>query len=159
MSPTYTTTERGIPSTAFRLARQHFESSAWADAIGRLLNSQELRDQFEASPEQVAQELNIASEDLAAFVSLDRDQLRRHADTLLDKRWHEIRRLLPMTISELGQRAEEIFRFYATNDWPVGHRRPPVDAFRFLEFLTANQIQEPNQVELKRIRRLASLKD
>lgn len=125
------------------------------NAIARLLSSHELRDQFEKSPESVAQQLNLAQQDWNAFVSLDPDQLRRQSNSLLNKRWHEIRRLVPQTISELGDQAVEVFQFYATNDWPVGHRRHPVDALRFLQFLIANRMHEPDKSELKRMRRLA----
>lgn len=56
----------------------------------------------------------------------------------------------------LNEQAEEVFRYYATNDWPIGHRRHPVDAFRFLHFLMANKLGQPDQAELKKLRRINS---
>ena len=127
------------------------------EAIAKLLSSHDLRSQFEQAPALVAQQIGISSEDFEAFVALSPDQLDRQANTLLNKRWHEVRRLVPLTIDSLGREAVEVFRFYATNDWPIGHRRHPVDAFRFLQFLMANRIAEPNKMELKRMRRINSV--
>ena len=126
------------------------------DAIAQVLSSVELREQFELSPEVVADQLAVATEDRQAFVELDAEQLKRQSNTLLNKRWHEVRRLVPLTIELLDEQAGDVFRFYATNDWPIGHRRHPADAFRFLQFLIANKIQEPNQAELKKMRRLSA---
>ena len=125
-------------------------------AIAKLLSSPELRVAFEQSPSHVAKELNVAKNDVDAFVALDSQQLNRQANTLLNKRWHEVQRLVPLTIESLGKGANEVFRYYATKDWPIGHRRHPVDAFRFLQFLIANQILEPNRMEFKRMRRLSA---
>lgn len=157
MSLTKATIGRRLQKPAVKSSPTNSESSSVVNAIGHLLSSDELRVQFETSPDQVAQLLNVDEQDLAEFVIIDSQQLRRQAVTLLNKRWHEIRRLVPLTISELGDGADEIFRFYATNDWPVGHRRHPVDALRFLQFLIADRIHQPNMTELKRMRRVGSI--
>ena len=127
-----------------------------AEAIAQLLSSCELREQFEHSPENVADQLCIAAEERRAFVGLSVEQLNRQSETLLNKRWHEVCRLAPKTIAMLNEQAEEVFRYYATNDWPIGHRRHPVDAFRFLHFLMANKLGQPDQAELKKLRRINS---
>lgn len=126
------------------------------EGIAQLLSSFELRERFSNSPEEVAAQLALAPEDRKAFIELDPAQLERQANILLNKRWHEVRRLVPKTIESLDERAVDVFRFYATNDWPIGHRRHPVDALCFLKFLIANELQEPNQGELKKMRRLSS---
>ena len=156
MSQTKTMITRRLKISVSRHSHASQESSLDI-AIASLLSSPELREQFEMSSEKVAQMLNIADADLDAFMSIDTLELQRRADALLNKRWHEIRRLVPLTIDGLGAVANEVFRSYATNDWPVGHRRHPVDALRFLQFLIANGIHEPDLTELKRMRRVGSV--
>lgn len=123
-------------------------------AVAKLLSNYELRQQFEQAPELVANQLGVGEEEFGAFISLSPLQLERQANTLLNKRWHEIRRLVPLTIESLGKEAHDLFRFYATKDWPIGHRRHPADALRFMQFLVANKIKEPNKMEWKRMRRI-----
>ena len=124
-------------------------------AVGRLLSSIELRDAFEQSPLAVADRLGIAESDRAVFLSLDAQQLNQQAETLIQKRWHEVRRLAPRTIEALGDSAGELFQFYAGRFWPQGHRRHQLDAFRFLQFLAANDIDCIDKKELRRLARHA----
>ena len=121
-------------------------------AFARLLSSQVLREQFRESPSSVSDQLGINQQDRSAFESLCADQVEQQAETLLNKRWHEVRRLAPKTTASLGEDGAEIFRYFASNDWPEGHRRHVVDAYRFLKFLRANGIQKPDRVELNRVR-------
>ncbi len=125
-------------------------------ALGRLLSSQELREEYGKSPEKFARKIGLASKDIEAFIRLDVAEIHRQAEMLLLKRWHEVCKLIPATINALGDEGRELFRFYAGHHWPEGHRRHPLDALEFLRFLARNQILTPDRRELKRIQRMVS---
>jgi hypothetical protein len=124
-------------------------------AMGRLLSDLKLRNQHRHSPETLAKDLNVADEHVAAFVSLDIDQIDQQASALLNKRWGEITSLLPKTITELGTEGRELFLFYASRHWPQGHNRHATDAYRFLNFLARNKVVIPCGRELKKTKILA----
>ena len=132
------------------------QTTDFVTALARLLSDPSLRLQFCEEPEHVARQIGVAQEDWHSFVSISPEQLNRQAETLLNKRWHEVRRLVPKTIEMLGSEAVDLFRFYATKEWPQGHRRHSVDAHRFLRFLISNEIAKPEKYEMIRIRRMAN---
>ena len=72
------------------------------------------------------------NDSLSAFVlSLDLDQLDKQAECLIQKRFSEVKMLLPRTIAQLGKEAWCRFSEYATRYWPRGHRRHLLDAVQF----------------------------
>ena len=72
------------------------------------------------------------NDSLSAFVlSLDLDQLDKQAECLIQKRFSEVKMLLPRTIAQLGKEAWCRFSEYATRYRPRGHRRHLLDAVQF----------------------------
>ena len=92
---------------------------------------------------------------IVGLARLDPVGLTHQAETLLQKRWHEVTKLLPSTIAELGSEAEELFRYLALKSWPEGHRRHALDAADFIGFLEHNQLVHVDSAEKRKIRRLA----
>jgi hypothetical protein len=125
-------------------------------AIGRLLHNRQLRIEFEHAPEAVAIRLGLTDADSETFVRLDIGGIARQAEGLLSKRWHEVADLIPETTKELGREGRDLFRFYASNSWPAGHRRHYVDAFNFLKFLKKNDLAIGSANEMKTVRQLAT---
>ena len=108
-------------------------------ALGRLLADTDLRRQFINDPERVAEEMAIREEDRSALLALDVNELDRQAETLIDKRFHEVCGIIPRTIARLGCKVHAIFHRFATNFWPTSHRRHQEDALEFLDFLISDQ--------------------
>jgi len=72
------------------------------------------------------------NDSLSAFVlSLDLDQLDKQAECLIQKRFSEVKMLLPRTIAQLGKEAWCRFSEHASRYWPRGHRRHLLDAVQF----------------------------
>ena len=126
-------------------------------AIGRLLSDASLRDEFRNDPVSVAEKIDLQPDHVAMFVGLDIDQIESQATTLLSKRWNEVRQLIPGTVSDLGDEARDLFMFYANQHWPEGHRRHPLDAYQFLQFLISNKLHRPSGMELKKVRQMKSV--
>jgi hypothetical protein len=108
-------------------------------AIARLLVDEELR----RDPVAAAERLGIPE-----LARLDPAQLEAQARTLLRKRFHEVRKLVPQTIANLGPQAACRFEEFAHGFWPTGHRRHLQDALRFCEALGS----QANRAETHRVR-------
>jgi hypothetical protein len=92
-------------------------------ALGQLLADRHLRAAFERDPDTVALRLRVKAQDRALFNRLDPHELEVQARTLLRKRLHEVRQLLPMTARHLASTFNAAFLEYAETRWPQGHRR------------------------------------
>ena len=109
-------------------------------AMSELLRCPIRRTAFSQSPRRLAQEMGLSAQDTDIFCALDPSEIETQALGLLDKRFHEVRQLVPHTMSRLNSEARDLFRYYAANYWPTGHRRHLNDAQSFLAFLEQNQI-------------------
>lgn len=98
-------------------------------------------------------QFEISENDREALLSLEPDQIRNQADTLLNKRWHEVRKLIPITIAGLDEQGSDLFRFYAANQWPEGHCRHLIDACGFLKFIKTNNVGNVDTSEKRNVRR------
>ena len=127
------------------------QSITMVEALGRLLSSHALRTQFAESAESVAELLNVCATERPAFVLLDLEQVMAQARILIDKRWHEIRKLAPKTVSGLGPDGKEMFDFFADHYWPEGHLRHVQDAHQFFQFLIANKAGTCDALEFRRL--------
>ena len=122
------------------------------NAIGRLLSDPVLRANFSKSPRETAGGLGLSGNEIELLAQIDVESLDRQAETLLQKRWHEVTKLLPNTIAQVGDEAETLFRYFATNSWPEGHLRHFIDAHNFVSFLEENQVVEVDAIEKRRAR-------
>ncbi|MEM7476670.1 MAG: hypothetical protein AAF483_16910 [Planctomycetota bacterium] len=120
--------------------------------MGRLLSDQVLREEFANSPHEVAQRLGLEGANLEYIAALDPVELEQQAETLVLKRFQEVRALAPNSLHALGGEALTLFRYYAQQEWPSGHRRHLIDTIGFLEFVNQNSF-EIDATELRRIRR------
>ena len=66
------------------------------------------------------------------------EELESQAETLLDKRFREVKLLIPVTIMKLGPLARSHFIEYAQTFWPKGHLRHVLDAASFGQYLIEN---------------------
>jgi len=107
-------------------------------ALARLLADAELRSAFIGDPVDVADRLPIRDADRDAFLSLNIEELQRQAMTLIDKRLHEVGRIIPRTMQRLGCQARSEFVRYANQNWSTGHKRHVDDATAFIRFLMTN---------------------
>jgi len=116
--------------------------------LGRLLADPALRAELRGDPDALARRLDADPEALRA---LDAGELERQADTLVDKRFHEVEKLLPATIAGLGDAAARVFGEHAARSWPEGHRRHAEDAAAFGAFLEGRHLPRC-RAELNRLR-------
>ena len=121
-------------------------------AIGRLLSNPVLRANFSKSPREIARGMGLSGNETELLVQIDVASLDRQAETLMQKRWHEVTKLLPNTIAQIGDEAETLFRYFARHSWPEGHLRHYVDAHNFVSFLEENQVVEVDATEKRRAR-------
>jgi hypothetical protein len=115
--------------------------------LGRLLADPALRAELRRDPGAVARLLDA---DAAALRELYLEDLERQAETLLDKRFHEVEKLLPQTVAQLGARAAEAFREHALGYWPEGCWRHAEDAAAFGRFLEERKLPR-SESELNRL--------
>jgi hypothetical protein len=120
-------------------------------ALGRLLSDVALRSAYLRDRAGTARTMEIRECDIAQFLSLSGDELERQALALVQKRFHEVARLLPRTFNQLGKKAEHLFHEYSTAYWPRGHHRHFEDAVQFRDFLRTNGHRGLNQAEYNEI--------
>ena len=87
--------------------------------LGRLLTQQQTR-------------LNYQS---ASGATYDVQGLERQAQTLLHKRFSEIKKLISVSASRFDAADYRHFLDYAESYWPTGHRHHLLDALGFCEYL------------------------
>jgi hypothetical protein len=104
-------------------------------ALGKLLSDPSLREAFALDSKLVAQKLALRKEDFAAFVSLDPMEIEVQAQTLIKKRLHGVRQLLPKTFTALQNDSVLLFEKYAPTYWPEGQTRYIQDANHFMNYL------------------------
>lgn len=116
--------------------------------LGRLLANPVLRRMLRSDPVLAAGALDA---DPALLEGLDPDALEEQARGLVEKRFHEVGKLLPRTVHGLGPAAAALFERHAASYWPEGHRRHALDALAFARFLESRS--EPVcRAELNRLR-------
>lgn len=113
----------------------------WVTAQARLLSDSALRAEFRNDPGGVANRLGIPIAEQPDFLKLDPAQLEAQANGLITKRMHEVRRLLPITFANLGERGEKLFLDYVESFWPEGHHRHLLDAVKFAAHLRSKKIE------------------
>jgi hypothetical protein len=121
------------------------------DAIGALLTDRALRNLFSLDPRQAAEQLGLMGAECEFVVRLDIASLEAQAETLFQKRWHEVSQILPMTIAMLESDAEPLFRYVASKSWPKGHRRHWRDASHFIVFVERNGLGQADAAEKRQV--------
>lgn len=109
----------------------------FTSAFARLLCDAALREAFARDPVETSARLGVDEPGRSSFLALNPADLEAQANALLEKRFHEVSRLIPDTMTRLGSGARERFGAFAKISWPTGHQRHLIDALRFLESLDA----------------------
>lgn len=110
-------------------------NSTFTAALARLLTDRDLRLRFRTEPEHVCNSLGLNDTDAQQLIAVPSEQLDAQATGLIRKRYHEVTRLLPETMSRLGSRRFELFAEFAEQFWPQGQRRHEIDALQFCRHL------------------------
>jgi len=146
---------RKLRKSALKLSNSQ-SSVAIGWAMSRLFSNRELQENVINAPEDAPRVLNLNPLHWDELLLFDTDD-QGHANSLKQqKRWHELRRLLPLTLNKLEKRAEVAFHAFVLDDSESNSRRATKDAMCFLEFLMHNEWVEMDSSEVKRIRRLSN---
>ena len=120
-------------------------------ALAHLLSEAALREAYRQDRWQAARRLSIRKSDLGAFLAIDPVALEKQAQALLNKRFHEVSRLLPETFSRLGQETRGFFATYAKTLWPRGYTRHLQDAYAFCQYLHDQGVRGVSRAEFNRL--------
>jgi hypothetical protein len=104
-------------------------------ALGRLLTDAALRSEFFQNRTATLERFDLDQAAAGVLQQIDESTFERQAQALIYKRFHEVMKMLPMTIRLLGEDAARRFREYAGQFWPDGHRRHLIDAVEFCRYL------------------------
>jgi len=120
-------------------------------SLSLLLAKPALRKKLVEDPQGLREELQLDEATLAFLRGLDSGELESQADCLVNKRFHEVRGIIPRTIKGLGEDARRRFRVYAEEEWPAGHRRHLLDAEAFARCCAALGLPGVDPFELNRL--------
>jgi hypothetical protein len=104
-------------------------------AFGRLLRDGKLRDTFAVNPRAAAEEVQLRSPDLAAWLQLVPADVEFQATVLLRKRLDLIKYFAPETCRQHGEKLWQVFQAYARTCWPPDCDAKFLDAFEFCHHL------------------------
>jgi hypothetical protein len=121
-------------------------------ALGQLLVDSRLRQEFSRDPTAAVRRLGVRAADRDALAALDPAGIEAQAATLLDKRLHQARQLLPRTFARLNLAGEASFLEYAVTRWPTGTSRHLDDAVGFCRHLLARGAAAVCHAELNYLR-------
>ena len=124
-------------------------------AMSRLFSSRELQENVINAPEDAPRVLNLNPADWDELLLHEVAEPGQVNAVRQQKRWHELKRLLPLTLDKLEKRAEVAFHAFVLHDSDESSRCATQDAMCFLEFLKHNDWIETDSIELKRIKRLS----
>src|SRR4051812_3819008 len=94
----------------------------FTDALALLLSDSRLRSNFAQNSLHMARLLQIQEEDMPLFLNLPLDKLEEQAAGIIKKRFSEIKKLIPETISRI-KKPQDSFQQFADTFWPSTHLR------------------------------------
>ena len=145
---------RKLRKSALKLSNsQSGVAIGWA--MSRLFSSQELQKNVISAPEDAPRVLNLNPAHWDELLLHEPDEQDQVDAVRQQKRWHELKRILPSTLNKLEKRAEVAFHAFVLDDNGGCSRRAAQDAMCFLEFLKHNDWIETDSSEFKRIKRLS----
>jgi len=119
----------------------------FSEALGKLLTSGGLRDDFATDPTHVANSLCDDPQVRAQLVALKANELEAQAEVLLRKRFDFIQRTYPDFVTRLQSNAWPWFRDYARNQWHEAANDMP----GFITFVWAKYPERIDQAEANRL--------
>ena len=121
-------------------------------ALARLLRDATLREQFAREPALVAARLQVRADEREQFAALSAEEIEIQATILLRKRFDAVRRLIPVTMEHLGDRAWESFLAHARRFWPEASAMEISDTENFCAHLAATEPSALCPAEMNRLR-------
>ena len=107
-------------------------------ALARLYTDPELRERFFADPAAVAAAMGLGPDDASRVARVDRGQVEAFAESLVIKRFGEVRPALPRSLAALGDEAlRERFFAFAAGFLPTGAHKHVADALAFADHLAS----------------------
>lgn len=103
-----------------------------------LLTDENMRERFAADPQGVGQTLNLNAEEMARQTLPSGSEVERFARSLRAKRWHEIQKLLSVSIrgaQSVGYPLRRAFLQFAQGYVPQGSKRHAQDALAFADWV------------------------
>ncbi|HEY9839397.1 MAG: hypothetical protein ACAI44_30495 [Candidatus Sericytochromatia bacterium] len=135
-------------------------------ALARLYTDESFRERFwttdanaELNPEykaELGRELGLSPAELGQLARLSRERLQYFADSLQQKRYHAVCKLLPHSHRLMPERFRALFQAYAPTYLPSGSQKHQYDAVQFAAYAAAHpspdraQDEAPWQRELLR---------
>jgi hypothetical protein len=104
-------------------------------AFGQLLRDGPLRDAFRREPQRALDLLDLEPSGRTALLAVNPADLEFQAEVLLRKRFESVSRVVPLTITNAGQRAWGWFAEYGRTCWPTGENPGFEDARGFCSYL------------------------
>ncbi len=120
-------------------------------SLSLLLAKRALRKKLAEDPQGLQEELQLDDAALAFLRGLDSSDLESQADCLVNKRFHEVRGIIPRTVKGLGEEARALFRSHAEEDWPVSHKRHLLDSEAFAKYCVSLGLSGVDPFELNRL--------
>jgi len=124
------------------------ETIDWITLQSRLLSNASLRHQFSQDRIMMARQQRLRQNDFPLLSKVRIEDLEEQAKTLITKRLHAVKQLMPCTFRSLDRSAERLFRKYSEKYWPQGHRGHTLDAAEFCKYLDANKTSGRCKVEV-----------
>jgi len=103
--------------------------------LSKLLADTDALEFFTRDRHRFLQQYELQHMDYALLANLSAGQLRLQSAQLITKRMREVGRIIPVTLSMLGDEYAGIFRQYASQFWPSHHNRHALDAYQFCRYL------------------------
>ena len=101
----------------------------------RLYTDSEFRESFFADPFSSMVTYNLTANDLEHLKQLSQQHVSSFAESLVQKRLHEVKRLLPLTSKLLAEECKPLFLKFAQQYVPGGIKKHHQDACAFAQWL------------------------
>jgi len=109
-------------------------------ALARLLSNSTLRKRFFLNPDAIITEFSLSKNDRDNLLSLSFNEIEIQATTLLNKRLHEVQKMIPATFAYDKLLLTGEFFNYAQNYWPTGYNKHSLDAVHFCQYLKLKKL-------------------
>lgn len=119
------------------------------NAMARLFTDELFQQQLVNDPQLIGVESGLTAEEIDSLMTLAKEAIPAFSNSLLRKRFGEVRRLLPASSTILGAKNWPLFRDFAANHPTTGCHRHRQDAIEFADSL----LELPNDLLLRDILR------
>ncbi len=114
--------------------------------LAKLFTDENLRISFYDNPEKIGQENKLNETEIDQLKGIIAADLNFFADSLINKRLHEAKKILPLTEKVLDSDFNDLFQDFSTQFQPTSVKKHLEDAIEFCKYL---QLQPVGNVYLK----------